>query len=125
MSTRNSLAGSGMSESIKIVVLLIAVIAVFFLAYHRIKASMPVSQKAAVASVVVASVPVDAVVKPPVPTYSLTGVIDAGDNSIAIINGKLLKIDGTIDNLMLKKIFPKEVELLNIKDNQSVFLRIN
>ena len=57
-------------------------------------------------------------------TYGLDGVIDAGTNSMAIVNGKLLKIGDTIDTLTLEKISPKEVELFNSKDNSTVVLKI-
>lgn len=117
-----------MQDNAKAIILLIAVIVVFIFAFWRIKGTLEGSQKSAVQHMVsVTSLPKaeSAPVKPRMPgTYDLDGTVDAGENSMAIINGKLLKIEGTIDNLILKKIFPKEVELLNAKNNSTVILKI-
>jgi hypothetical protein len=122
-------AAQGIPDSAKTAVLLLAVIIVFGIAFYRIKglqaSSKPVAAETAASNqVVVASSTTNPQQRAP-GTYGLDGVINAGSNSMAIVNGKLLKVDGTIDSLVLKKISPKEVELLNTKDNSTVILRIN
>lgn len=129
----NFVAEGGIPENIKTAALAIAVLAVFAIVFFRIKGSWEAPRKPAVMQTALqtvnssqASGPTDASIKPKrAPgTYGLDGVIDAGDNSMAIINGKLLKVDETIDDLILKKISPKEVELLNTKNNSTVILKI-
>ncbi len=129
----NSVQVEGLPGNIKSVALLVAVLVVFAVVFYQIKASLGGPKKTAVVQTAVntvstAQVPVTAAapVKPKrAPgTYGLDGVIDAGENSMAIVNGKLLKIGGTIDYLVLKKIYPKEVELLNTKNNSTVILKI-
>ena len=113
------------------IVLVIAVIAVFAIVFLRVKSLMGGPKPSTAIHTAMANTaqmpqaPVSAPVKVRAPgTYGLDGVIDAGDNSMAIINGKLLKVEGTIDALILKKITPKQVELLNTKDNSTVILNI-
>ena len=116
------------SENNKIIMLLIAVIVVFGITIYRINGFLSgtknptFTQKTNASQVPAAQVPAQAQV--PLEPYKLNGVIDAGENSMAIINGKFLKLEGTIDDLILKKISPKEVELLNSKDNSIVDLKI-
>ena len=124
-----------MSDKTKTILLLVAVVVIFgTLAFRVYSAKMhekalqqamfkkvKASEKAAAKS--------DAAVVPVKPqrapgTYGLDGVIEAGDSSMAIVNGKLLKVEGTIDTLILKKISHKEVELLNTKDNSTVILKM-
>jgi hypothetical protein len=52
-------------------------------------------------------------------------VFDAGLASMAVVNGRILKVDGQIDHLILKKISAKEVEMLNVNDNTTVILKLN
>jgi hypothetical protein len=132
----NPAVDEGMSDSTKTTILLIAIVIVFGIAIFRLfgdKITLmfkkPVVQAAAVTPP--AHVPVPVAAAAPLAnaqrlpgTYGLDGVIDAGANSMAIVNGKLLKVDDAIDDLILKKISPKEVELLNSKDNTTVTLKI-
>lgn len=117
-----------MPQNTKTMVLLVAVIAVFVILFFRIKGLMGEQKKSVAVTAIKPQTPGAAAepVKPPrAPgTYDLDGVIDAGDHSMAIINGKLVSLEGTIDNLVLKKISPKEAELLNTKDNSTVVLKI-
>lgn len=116
------------SDTIKIIVLLVLVICVFGFVFYRIKslkqksASAPanVQQKAAEVATTLAP----AKVRAP-GTYELDGIVEAGEGSMAVVNGKLLQLEGSIDHLVLKKILPKQVELLNTKDDSIVVLKIN
>jgi hypothetical protein len=131
----NSASKAGVSDNIKAVLLLIAVIAVFTIAIYRfngaktaLNATKPViAQAVAVVPTPAKTAVVPAPLKPQrAPgTYGLDGIIDAGTDSMAVINGKLMKPEDSIDNLILKKISPKEVELLNTKDNSTVILKLN
>ena len=120
------------SENTKIAFLVIALIAVAAIGGYRfnsakMKMSKPVKTetKVTTAAAPAASTlaPVKAERAPG--TYGLDGVIDAGAGSMAIINGKLLKVDESIDQMVLKKISPKEVEMLNTKDSSTVILKLN
>ncbi|MGE5308361.1 MAG: hypothetical protein ACM3OC_04695 [Deltaproteobacteria bacterium] len=71
--------------------------------------------KASAAGSSAASVP--APVKKIYVGYELEGVSCNGDFCVAIINGKLLKADETIDTMVVSKIMPGAVELTNPKDN--------
>jgi hypothetical protein len=50
-------------------------------------------------------------------TYGLDGVIYAGPDSMAVINGKYLKTGEKIGHLVVKNILPDSVEVLNTNDN--------
>ncbi len=133
LNSNDSIYNSDGGEKIKVLLLLIAVIAVFGIGIYRFITSKTISspkkpetaQVAAQASIstVTTLAPLKAQRTPG--TYGLDGIIDAGDDSLAIINGKLMKPEQTIDHLILKKISPKQVELLNTKDNSTVILKIN
>jgi len=133
---KDSKDGADMLKNNQVMILLIAVIIVSSIAFYRIKASIDQSkvmvpvQKTIVPqadmpakSSTVQAAPMAEPQRAP-GTYALDGIIEAGENSIAIINGKLIKLDGTIDDLVLKKISSKEADLLNTKDNSTVVLKI-
>jgi hypothetical protein len=117
-----------------LVLLIIGIIATAGIGIYRFnlaksKSATVAKRNTIAATPVVAPAPAPALAPPKLPrapgTYGLDGIIDAGDNSMAIINGKLLKPEQSIDHLMLKKISAKEVELLNTKDNSTVILKLN
>ena len=127
-------------ENIKILLLVIAIILFFGIAFFQFMAAKRGSSvKKPVVIQDVAQTSAGAQTAPPTPstllppvkpqrapgTYGLDGVVDAGSESMAIVNGKLLKVEGSIDHLILKKISLKEVELLNTKDNTTVVLKLN
>ena len=121
-----SFSGGGMPESTKIILLLVAVVLVFAFTLYRINGLLFANNKPAAVKTAASS---PAAAAPAVPQaaldpYVLGGVINAGENSMAIINGRLLKVDASIDDLVLKKISPKEVELLNSKTGNTVILKI-
>jgi hypothetical protein len=131
--TVKSSRGGSMSDKTKISILLIAVVCVFGVAFYRFNAAKVQDQKAKedakkkVALVAPAAVNRELnVVKPQRDpgTYGLDGIINSGEQSMAVVNGKLLKPEQSIDHLILKKISAKEVELLNTKDNSMVILKI-
>jgi hypothetical protein len=117
------------SEGIKIAALIAAIVVVFAIAFFRFNAAkgrMAPNRPAVAAVTEAAVVPLALAKGVRAPgTYGLDGVIDAGANSMAIINGKLLKVDGQIEHMILKKISPKEVEMLNTQDNTTLILKIN
>ena len=55
--------------------------------------------------------------------YVLEGVIYSDSPSV-IINGKLLKVGGKIDNLTVKSIMPKSVDLIKDQDKSVVTLKM-
>lgn len=114
------------TENMKVVILLIAVVAVFGIAFFRFALAnkwINFSKKPAVS---VAKVVSPAVVQEPIKKdpYVLNGVIDDGENSIAIINGKLLKLSDKIEGWQVKSISTREVSLFNSLDEQSMVLKI-
>ena len=80
-----------------------------------------VNKHAAMAS----NVPQQAVaVKKTYTGHELEGVICNGDSCVTVINGKLLKLQDTIDSLILTKISPGSVELSNPKDDSATILEL-
>jgi hypothetical protein len=57
-------------------------------------------------------------------TYGLDGVIYAGEDSMAVINGKYLKTGEMIDYLVVKAITPDSAEVLNTKDDKVQTFRL-
>jgi len=55
--------------------------------------------------------------------YVLEGVIYS-DDPAAVINGKLLRSEEKIDNLVVKSISPNSVELLKTEDNSIITLKM-
>ena len=87
----------------------------------RNKAEKP---KAAVAGPAGAHAAKPAADRYPPGTYTLEGVIDSGVDSIAVINGKLLKVGETIDDLAVRKVSAREVELFKAGDNSRMLLEL-
>jgi hypothetical protein len=50
-------------------------------------------------------------------TYGLDGIIYSGADSLAVINGKYRKTGEKIDHLLVQRIMPDSVEVLNTNDN--------
>lgn len=65
-----------------------------------------------------------AIVKKTYTGYELEGIICNGDSCVAVINGKLLKLQDTISNLIVTKISPQSVELRNSKDDSTKILEL-
>ncbi len=56
--------------------------------------------------------------------YELEGVICNEDTCIAVINGKLHRLEGAIDNFIVSKISERSADLLNPKDNSTMHLEL-
>ena len=56
--------------------------------------------------------------------HELEGVICNGDTCVAAINGKVLKIQDTIDGLVVAKISPRTVELRNPANDSATILEM-
>lgn len=118
-------SGGGMSDTAKTAILAIAVVCVFGIAIYRFVAAKAATEsQSAKAHAAAVATPAPKPQRPP-GTYNLDGIVDAGDNSMAIINGKLLKAGESLDALILKKVSPDQAELLNTKDNSMVILKLN
>ncbi len=129
---------NGLPENVKVILLLLAVTFVFGVVVYRINSaraafsSKSASVKVATAQPAVVApnkvaVSAGSVSAKPVRapgTYGLDGVINAGAASMAIVNGRLLRVDENIDHLILKKISPNAVEMLNTRDNSLVVLKL-
>ncbi len=112
-------------ENMKVLFLLIAVIVVFSVGIVRVALAnkwISFSKKPVI---------VTRVTKPPIPDekiikepYVLNGVIEDGANSMAIINGKVLKLNDKIDSWQVKNISTREVSLANSLDEQNMVLKI-
>lgn len=122
-----------MPDNIKIVLLLAAVAAVFGIALYRFmavrdafKPAKPAMRAANTLAPAAPAVPVPAApqVKYPPGTYTLEGVVDAGPVSMAIINGKLLKMNDVIDDLIVRKVSAREVELSDAGGSRKVILKL-
>jgi hypothetical protein len=57
-------------------------------------------------------------------TYGLDGVIYAGADSMAVINGKFLKTGAMIDHLVVKEIGQDSAVILNTKDDTVQTLKL-
>lgn len=56
--------------------------------------------------------------------YVLEGIIYNEEASLVVINGKILRKNEKIDNLVVTNITPNKVELLNLKDNTILSLNL-
>jgi hypothetical protein len=89
-------------------------------AAQRVAAQRQAEEKKAALAVVVAqpaAVAAPAIKVRAPGTYGLDGVIYAGRDSLAVINGKYLKTGEKIDHLVVQKIRQDSVEVLNTNDN--------
>ena len=133
----NSSAGSkgAMSAKNKIVLLLVAAVVVLGAAVYRFNTTKTSSGK--VSPVAMQTVPVAAPAAPVTAattmtkkrqrapgTYQLDGIINGGGRSMAVINGRILIIEQSLDHLILTKISPQQVELLNTNDQSTVILKL-
>ncbi len=57
--------------------------------------------------------------------YALEGVVQDGENSFVVVNGKILKMFDKIDDFTVNRISGNEVELLNLKDNSKLILSLS
>ncbi len=119
----------GMSDNTKTILLLIAVICVFGIGIWRFNAAKSAAAPKGLIVHPIAAKPTqvlgpvsDKAVRAP-GTYGVDGIIDAGMASMAVINGRLLKVEDKIDHLVVKVITAHSVELLNTKDNMTMTLK--
>lgn len=69
--------------------------------------------------------PAPVIIKKEYHGYELEGIICKQDFCVAVINGKILKKEEKIDNMVVKKITPPQtVDLLNLENNITLTLKI-
>ena len=93
-------------------------------ALARLQAAKDASAAAQGPALPLAAETVAVAVRYPPGTYILEGIVNAGAGSMAVINGRLLKINEGIDALVVRKVSAREVELSDAGGGRQVILKL-